>query len=123
MNKRIRKKQRRSNFITVKVPRDWSVPSPTLIVVEPTYTRRFTYTSIDLSSPERRRAAFKGIVHEWEHRRVEAALRRVQRRRSRRFLRAARWRMDGDQIWAEFPNGVPAGWRGTLTIHADGVAF
>lgn len=102
MNKRIRKKQRRSRF-TPLCPRDWSVPSPTLIVVEPTYTRRFTYTSIDLSSPERRRAAFKGIVHEWEHRRVERAARRRDRRRRRRRWASVYGHMHREEDWMPRP--------------------
>lgn len=103
MNKRIRKKQGRANFIPVKVPREWTYPHPAYNMAPVAFMRAFSYTSIDLSSPERRRAAFKGIVHEWEHRRVERAARRRDRRRRRRRWASVYGHMHREEDWMPRP--------------------
>jgi len=83
MNKRIRRKK---GLLNPKV-RVWPpLPDPVQSygpVGGFTFRRTFCYSSIDLSTPVRRRAFRKGHQSAVEHRRVEAAMRRLARRYQR----------------------------------------
>lgn len=80
MNKRIRRKK---DLLAPKL-RVWPpLPDPVQSygpVGGFTFRRTFCYSSIDLSTPVRRRAFRKGHQSAVEHRRVEAAIRRRRRR-------------------------------------------
>ena len=87
MNKRIRRKK---GLLNPKL-RVWpQLPDPVQSygpVGGFTFRRTFCYSSIDLSTPVRRRAFRKGHQSAVEHRRVEAAIRRRHRRDWRRQCR------------------------------------